>query len=48
MNIEEVAEKNPEKILKAKLNSDYLIEEEEIKALANSLNFDSDIFYLTL
>ena len=42
MNIEEVAEKTPEKILKAKLNSDYLIEEKEIKALANSLNFDSE------
>ena len=41
MNIEEVAEKTPEKILKAKLNSDYLIEEKEIKALANSLNFNS-------
>ena len=42
MNIEEVAEKTPEKILKAKLNSDYLIEEKEIKVLANSLNFDSE------
>ena len=42
MNIEEVAEKTPEKILKAKLNSDYLIEEKEIKALADSLNFNSE------
>ena len=42
MNIEEVAEKTPEKILKAKLNSDYLMEEKEIKVLANSLNFNSE------
>ena len=42
MNIEEVAEKTQKRFSKAKLNSDYLIEEKEIKALANSLNFNSE------
>ena len=39
MNIEEVAEKTPEKILKGKLNHEYIIEDQDIIELSNSLGF---------
>ena len=40
MNIEEVAEKTPEKILKGKLNHEYIIEDQDIIKLSNSLGFN--------
>ena len=40
MNIEEVAEKTPEKILKGKLNHEYIIEDQDIIELSNSLGFN--------
>ena len=40
MNIEEVAEKTPEKILKGKLNHEYIIEDQDIIKLSNSLDFN--------
>jgi len=40
MNIEEVAEKTPEKILKGKLNYEYIIEDQDILKLSNSLGFN--------
>lgn len=40
MNIEEVAEKTPEKILRGKLNHEYIIEDQDIIKLSNSLGFN--------
>ena len=40
MNIEEVAEKTPEKILKGKLNHEYVIDDQDIVKLSNSLGFN--------
>ena len=42
MNIEEVAEKTPEKILKAKLNSKFIIPHDEISHLSKNLGFSKN------